>query len=60
MGLRYYVQNGGIFIFPNTTVTNQMFQQELLPNQVLGKENKGRIDPIIPGDKSLRAGLGYF
>ena len=31
----------------STPITNQLFQQGLLPNQGLGKENKGRIDPII-------------
>ena len=45
---------------PNTVVTNQMFQQRLLPNQILGKENKGRINLIILDNKPPRAVLGYF
>ena len=41
----------GVYLyFPNTVIANQVFQQGLLPNQGLGKESKGRIDPIIPAD----------
>ena len=32
---------------PSTAVTNQMFQQGLLPNQGLDKNNKKKIDPIV-------------
>lgn len=37
-----------------------MFQWGLLPNQDLGKENKGRIDSIIPNQRFPKTGLGYF
>ena len=37
-----------------------MFQQGLLPNQSLGKENKGRSDPVIPNKRPPRAELRYF
>ena len=51
----------GVFLYyPSTAVTNQMFQQGLLPNQGLGKEDKGRIGPIILGNRPPRARLGYF
>lgn len=40
--------------------TNQMFQQGLLPNQGLGKENKKKINLIVPEGTPPRAGLGYF
>ena len=59
MGQRYHVQNGSIFIF-SQAVTNQMFQQGLLPNQGLGKDNKGKIDPVVSDSRPSRAGLGYF
>ena len=51
---------GAYLYSPSTAVTNQMFQQGLLPNQSLGKNNKGKIDPIVPDGRPPRAGLGYF
>ena len=51
----------GVHLYsPSMAVTNQMFQQGLLPNQGLGKNNKGKIDPIVPDGRLPRAGLGYF
>ena len=37
-----------------------MFQQRLLPNQGLGKENKGRINPIIASKRSSKVTLEYL
>ena len=51
----------GVYLYsPSTTVTSQMFQQGLLPNQGLGKDNKGKVDPFVPDSRPPRAGLGYF
>ena len=51
----------GVYLYsPSTAVTNQMFQQGLLPNHGLGKDNKGKIDPVISDSRPSRAGLGYF
>ena len=45
---------------PSTAVTNQMFQQGLLPNQGLGKDNKGKVDPVVPDSRHAIAGLVYI
>lgn len=42
----------GVCLFsPNTVIANQIFQQGLLPNQGLGKENEGRIDRTKPNKR---------
>ena len=51
----------GVYLYsPSTAVTNQMFQQVLVPNQDLGKNNEEKIDSIIPDGGTPRVGLGYF
>ena len=51
----------GVYLYsPSMVVTNQMCQQGLLPNQGLGKDNKGKVDPVVPDIRPPRAGLGYF
>ena len=58
---RDIMSSTGIYLYsPSTAVTNQMFQQGLLPNQGLGKDNKGKVNPVIPDSRPPRAGLGYF
>lgn len=58
---RDIMQEMGVYIYsPSAPVTKQMFNQGLLPGQGLGKEGQGRIEPIMPEPRPLRAGLGYF
>lgn len=53
-------QTGVYLYIPNMVIDYQMFQQRLLSNQSLGKENQERTDPITPRKRPPRAGLGYF
>lgn len=42
----------GVYLYnPNAVIANQTFQQGLLPNHGLGKENDGRNDPIMPSKR---------
>ena len=51
----------GVYLYsPSMTVTNQMFQKGLLSNQGLGKNNKGKVDPVIPDSRPPGAELGTF
>lgn len=51
----------GVYLYsPSTQVTQQMFDQGLLPGQGLGTEGQGRQEPISPISNLQRAGLGYF
>ncbi|KAF6270535.1 hypothetical protein mRhiFer1_009672 [Rhinolophus ferrumequinum] len=51
----------GVYLFsPNTQVTQQMFDQGLLPGQGLIIEGQGRQKPISPNPNLQKTGLGYF
>lgn len=51
----------GIYLFsPSEQVSQQMFDQGLLPLSGLGKRGQGRVEPIFPEHRPERAGLGYF
>lgn len=51
----------GVYIYsPSPQVTQQMFDQGMLPKQGLGLSGQGRIKPIQPQKLPPRAGLGYF
>lgn len=51
----------GVYLYsPSTQVTQQMFDQGLLPGQGLGIEGQGRQKPVSPTSNLQRAGLGYF
>lgn len=51
----------GVYIYsPSPQVTQQMFDQGMLPEQGLGASGQGRIEPIQPQKLPPRAGLGYF
>lgn len=45
---------------PSESVTQQMFDQGLLPNQGLGTKGQGIQEPSMPVQRPQRAGLGYF
>lgn len=58
---RDIMSNMGVYLFsPSTQVTQQMFDQGLLPGQGLGTEGQGREEPVSPTPNLQRAGLGYF
>ena len=39
----------GIYLYsPSMAVTNQMVQEELLPKQGLGNNNKEKLNPVVP------------
>lgn len=51
----------GMYLYrPKAVVTNQVFQQGLLTNQGLLKENEGRIDTLMPSKRPPKSVLGYF
>lgn len=51
----------GVYLYsPSTQVSQQMFDQGLLPDQGLGKTNEGRVLPITAQPRPEKAGLGYF
>lgn len=51
----------GVYLYSRSTaVTNRMFQEGFLHNQGLVKDNKGKINPILPEDRPSRAELGIF
>lgn len=51
----------GVYIYsPSAAVSQQMFDQGLLPTQGLGRQNQGGVEPIIPQVRPIKAGLGYF
>ena len=48
----------GVYLYSSSmAVTNQMFQQGLLPNQGLCKDNKGKVNPVSPDSRPARTGL---
>lgn len=53
-------QMGAFLYSPSEIVTQQMFDQGMLPNQGLGPKGQGRQDPIMPIQRPPRTGLGYF
>lgn len=58
---RDIMSNMGVYLYsPSTQVTQQMFDQGLLPGQGLGTKGQGRQEPISPTSNFQRAGLGYF
>lgn len=58
---RDIMEKMGVYLWsPNATVTNQLMNQGLLPDQGLGKEGQGITQPILPKWKPDRAGLGHF
>lgn len=58
---RDIMNNMGVYLFsPSTQVTQQMFDQGLLPGQGLGTEGQGCQEPVSPAPNLQRASLGYF
>ena len=58
---RDVMANTGVYLYsPNSTVTNQLLSQGLLPNQGLGIQNQGSLQPLSPQKLPPYAGLGYF
>ena len=51
-------QMGMIMFSPNETVTNLMLKTGYLPGKGLGKDEHGRISPIMPTPKNDQKGLG--
>lgn len=58
---RDIMSNMGVYLFsPSPQVTQQMFDQGLLPGQGLGAEGQGRQEPVSPAPNLQRTGIGYF
>jgi hypothetical protein len=49
---------GMIMFSPNETVTNLMLKTGYLPGKGLGKDEQGRISPIMPTPTNDKKGLG--
>lgn len=51
----------GVYLYsPSAQVSQQMFNQGLLPQQGLGSNNQGIVEPLPLALKQDRRGLGYF
>ena len=51
----------GVYLYsPSKSVTQQMFDQGLLPDKRLGCRGQGIEKPLMPIQRPQRAGLGYF
>lgn len=58
---RDIMKDMGVLLYsPNSKVTQQMFDCGYLPNQGLGKQNQGELEPIVISPRKGRTGLGYF
>lgn len=58
---RDVMSNMGVYLYsPSIQVTQQMFDQGLLPGRGLGIEGQGHQEPISPNPNLQKAGLGYF
>lgn len=58
---RDIMSNMGVYLYsPSVQVTQQMFDQGLLPRKGLGSAGQGRQEPISPNPNLQRTGLGYF
>lgn len=51
----------GVYLYsPSSHITQQLFDQGLLPSQGLGNNNQGTVEPILLTPKLDKRGLGYF
>lgn len=50
-----------VFLYsPNNKATQQMFDCGYFPNQGLGKQNQGELEPMRVNPRKGKRGVGYF